>query len=179
MVVGDHNVHPQLLCKGGFLHGGDAAVHRDHQLHALAGELPQGHFVQAVALLQPAGYVGYAVRPMAAEKMGQQARGGDAVHIIVAEDGDFLAPGHGKSHPSGGGSHIRQGKGVRQRSIESENLNCLGRGLHAPGSQHHSGKGSVSSLRQRIHRALRSLTNIPNTVFHIDPHPYKKLFSIL
>ena len=58
-----------------------------------------------------------------------------------------------------------------QRGIEPENRFRLGRGFHTPGSQHHGGKRSVSSLRQRVYRTLRSLTNIPNTVFHIDPHP--------
>ena len=117
MMVGNNQVNPQLPAQLRLTDGGDAAVHGDDQLDALVVKLVDGDGVQAVALLQAAGNVAHRVGAVAAEKIRQQAGGGDAVHIVVAEHGDLLPPGHGKSHPAGGLVHIRHQKGVKQGRV--------------------------------------------------------------
>ena len=117
MMVGDDEINAQLLTQLRLAHGGDAAVHGDDQLDALGVELVDSDGIQAVALLQTAGNVAHRVGAVAAEKIRQQAGGGDAVHVVVAEHGDLLTPGHGKSHPSGSLVHIRHQKRVKQGRV--------------------------------------------------------------
>ena len=117
MMVGDDEINAQLFTQLRLIDGGDAAVHGDDQLDALSVELVDGDGIQAVALLQTAGNVAHRVGAVAAEKIRQQAGGGDAVHIVVAEHGDLLPPGHGKSHPAGGLVHIRHQKRVKQGRV--------------------------------------------------------------
>ena len=178
MVRNDH-IHAKLFGKGGFLHGGNTAVYRNYQPDALRGKLPQRNFIQAVALLQPPGYVGYAVRPVAAEKMGQQAGGGNAVHVIVAEYGDFFAPGHGKSHPPGGKAHIRQRKRFRQRPVNGQCRLCLPGILHSSRGQNHGRQRCVSALRQCVYAFPITRSNIPDTVFQDRSTSIIKLFILL
>ena len=96
VVVGDHQVDAQTGAQLGFLHGGDATVHRDDQGDTLFFQLVDGNGVQTVAFLQPSGDVGDAMHTKAAQKMGEQAGGGDAIHIVVTENGDRLTPLHGE-----------------------------------------------------------------------------------
>ncbi len=117
VMVGDDQVDSQLPAQCRLLHGGDAAVHGDDELHALAGELPDGDGVQAVALLQTAGDVAAAVGALLSQVVRQQAGGGDAVHVVVAENGDFLPTAQGQSHPAGGQVHVRHPVGVRQGGV--------------------------------------------------------------
>ena len=116
-MVGDHQVHTQLLAKLGFLDGGDAAVYGDDQLYTGLGQSVQGNGIQTVAFLQPSGDIGHAIGAVTAQKVGQQAGGSDTVHIVVAEYSDFFTLGHGKGHPSGRQIHIRQRKGVGQVTV--------------------------------------------------------------
>ena len=60
---------------------------------------------------------GFGVLIAAAGMAAHLAGGGDAVHVVVAEHGDLLPPGHGESHPSGGLVHIRHQKGVKQGRV--------------------------------------------------------------
>ena len=106
MMVGDHQINVHFPAKLRFRHGGDAAVHGDDQFDALLVQLVDGDGIEAIALFQTAGYVGDAVGAVTAQKVGQQAGGGNTVHIIVAEYGDFFPPGHGKTHPAGGQVHV-------------------------------------------------------------------------
>ena len=106
VVVGDDQIHAQFLAKLGFFHGGDAAVYGNDELYTLLCQCVEGQGVQAVAFLQPTGDLGQAVCAQTAEQVGEQASGGDAVHIVVAEYGDLLTTGHGKAHPAGGQVHI-------------------------------------------------------------------------
>ena len=103
VVVGDDQIHAQLSLG----HGGNAAVHGDDELNPLVVKLVQGNGVQTVALLQPTGDVADTAAAVAAEKVCQQAGGGNAVHVIVAEDRDFFLVFDGQRHSSGSQSHIR------------------------------------------------------------------------
>ena len=69
VVVGDHKIDAQLPAQLRFLHGGDAAVHRNDEPHTLRMQEVDRDGIQTVAFLQPAGDIGHAVRPVAAEKI--------------------------------------------------------------------------------------------------------------
>ena len=134
MVVGDHQIHPQLpaqLCLSG---GGNAAVHGDDQLDPFAVELADGNGIQAVALLQPPGNIADAVCALAAKKIRQKTGGGDTVHVIVTKYRNFFSIADGKPHPSGGKIHIRHQIRVRQGHTAVQVLIRLGGILNSPGS---------------------------------------------
>ena len=114
VVVSDHQLHAQLPAQPGFLHGGDAAVHGDDEFYSFLMQLAQGDGVEAVALFQTAGDVADAVRAVAAQEIRQKTGGGDAVHVIVAKNGDFFLILDGQRHPSGGEGHVRHEKGSRR-----------------------------------------------------------------
>ena len=114
VVIGDHQINAQLPAKLCLLYGGNAAVNGDNQLDTGGVELLNGDGVQAVALFQPAGDIADAVGAVAAQKVRQQAGGGNAVHVIIAKNRNFFSLGHGKGHPTGGQVHIRHQKGVQK-----------------------------------------------------------------
>ena len=171
MVVGDYQIDAQFPAKLRFLKGGDAAVHGDDQPHTLLMELMDGDGVQAVAFLQTAGDVGEAVRSVAAQKIGEQTGGGDAVHIVVTEYGDPLPLGHGQGDPAGSQVHIGHQKRIRQFAAAIQLPGGLLRGPEAPGGQYHSGQGRISSLDQRVYGRPIRVCHIPNSIFHLHTHP--------
>ena len=144
VVIGDHQIDPQLPAQISLRHGSNAAVHSDDQLDSLGVELVDGDGVQAVAFLQTAGDIADAVSAVAAQKVRQQAGGGDSVHIIVAEYRHLFSPGQGKAHPAGGKVHVRHQKRVQKRAAAVQIILSLGRGLHTPGGQYHGGQGGVA-----------------------------------
>ena len=142
-------------------------------------ELPDGNRVQAVAFLQPPGNIPDAVGAVPAEKIRQQAGGGDAVHIIVPKNGDFFAPGHGQPHPTGGQIHVLHQKRVVQRGVTAQIGVRLPGILNAPGRQDHGSQGRVSALHQRVDRAHFRFRYIPNSVFHKPYTSNNYIFSLL
>ena len=68
--------------------------------------------IQSVALPQAAGDVWDNSSAPGGEKLGEQAGGGNSVHIVVAVDSDELPPLQGQAHPLGSRVHILQEKGV-------------------------------------------------------------------
>ena len=117
VVVRNHQVQPQLPAQLRLLYGGDAAVHGDNELDPFALQLPDGDGVQAVALLQPPGDVAQTVGPLPTQKVCQKAGGGDAVHVVVAEDRNPLLVFKGLPHPGHGLVHIPQKEGVWQGTV--------------------------------------------------------------
>ena len=61
VVVGNHQIHAQLLAESGFFNGGDAAVHGDDERNPLFSQGMEGDGIQSVALFQAAGDIGHAV----------------------------------------------------------------------------------------------------------------------
>ena len=179
MMVGDDQIDAQLPAQLRLGHSGDAAVYGDDEFDPFAVQLPDGDGVQPVALLQPPGDVADAVRPMAAQKVRQQAGGGDPVHIIVAENGHFLSPGQGETHPSGGQIHIRHQKGVQQGRVTVQVLLCLGAIPDSPGGQHHSGQWGISASYQGVDCTHFRFVHIPDSVFHFCTHPLNNIFLTL
>ena len=179
MVICDHQIHSQLPAQFRFLHSGDTAVHGDDELYAFLMELMQGNGVQTVALLQPAGDVADAVRAVTAQKIRQKAGGGNAIYVIVAENGDFFSIFHGKGYPPGGKRHVRHQKRVQKRGIAVQILFCLTPVFDSPAGQHHGGKRRVARSHQRIDGSHIRLLHIPNSVFHLSTHPVTIFFLIL
>ena len=171
MVVGDHQLNTQLLAKLCLLHGGNAAVHCHDQLDTFCVQLSDGNGVQAVALLQSAGDVGHAIRAKAANKVRQQAGCGDAVHIIVAENGDLLPILNGLGDPFGSQVHILKQVGVIKLRLATEIPVSLGKSLLASGRQNHGCQGGIAATDQRIDSLHRRFCHIPNTVFQSITHP--------
>ena len=100
VMVGDDQVQarPGLL---DLVDRADAAVDGDDDAHARGVEAPQGVEVQAIALVHAVGDVGLHLRAQGRQGLDQQGRGGHAVGVKVAVDGDRLALG---GWPAAGGS---------------------------------------------------------------------------
>ena len=179
VVVGNDQVHAQLLAQLSLGYGGNAAVHGDDELNPLVVELVQGDGVQTVAFFQAAGDVADTAASVAAEKVRQKAGGGNAVHVIVAEDRDFFLVFDGQRHSSGGQRHIRHQEGVGQGGAAIQIVLCLGTVLNAPGGQHHGGQWGVARAYQGVHRSHIRLLLIPNSVFHLSTHPVISIFLTL
>jgi len=92
VVVGDDEVYAEFFCAecGGV--GGDAAVDGDEEFGALVGEGVNCGFVEAIALVEAVGDVGVDCGFWCdgVEDVVEDCGGGDAVDIVIAEDGDFF-----------------------------------------------------------------------------------------
>ena len=171
VVVGDDQVHAQLPGIVGLVQGGDAAVHRDDEPHPLAGLGGHGLVVQAIALLQPPGDIGPHVGPQALQKLGQQAGGGDAVHVIVAVDGDGLPILNGPPHPGNSPVHVPHEHGVQQGfGLGGEEPPGGLRVRHAPGGQHRRQQGGQAARLQGALPLREGGSHLPLLEFH-GPRP--------
>jgi len=93
VVIGDDEVYAEFfggLCGCG---GGDAAIDCDDDFGALVGECFDGGFVEAVAFVDSVGDVGgdFGVGCDDPEHVDEDCGGGDAIDIVIAEDGDWFA----------------------------------------------------------------------------------------
>ena len=70
-----------------------------------AGERADRLDVRAVAFEDAVGDMHQRIEPARAQEQGEQRRGGRAVDVIVAEDGDALAALHGVGDALGGRLH--------------------------------------------------------------------------
>ena len=148
VMVGDDDLQPD---PGGVVHlgqGGDAAVHGDEEIDAPGAEGVHSAVIQPVALLVPVRYVGQTAEALGAQIVRQQAGGGDAVHIIVAVDGDGLAPGDGLSDPFNGCRHAGHQHGVVQHFIAEEQLRRRLAAADAPLGQHRGQQRRKAALQQ-------------------------------
>ena len=136
VVVGNDHVNAQAASQGGLLHGGNAAVYRDDKGDALIGQGVDRLLIQTVALSQAAGDVGDHISAPGGEKLGEKTGRGNAVHIVVAVDGDQLSPFQGQPHPADGQVHVPQKRGVRNRLlVGGEKPAGVFRADHTPGGQ--------------------------------------------
>ena len=167
VVVRYHGVHAD---GGGEVHlliAGDAAVHGDHQGGALVPQTLDGVLGKAVAVLDPPGDVPQAADTAAFQVIQQQHRGGDTVHIVVAEHGDDLIIGHGLLNPGHSLVHIpHQHGGYGQGAFTLQRLGSgLGSG-DAPGGQHGGQQAGVARFLQERRVLLRRCSNVPFLIFH-------------
>ena len=167
VVVGDDEVHPEGFGVLRLLHAGDAAVHRDDEIHALLlPEVAHGLLPQTVAVLQPAGDILDAPSPPAAQIVHQQHGGGDAVHIVVAKDGDLLIAGKGGVDPLHRPVHVlHQEGGVGEASLPLQKHRRLLHIGHPSGGQHRGDQIGIAGVHQMLHRLLRAGNSRPSGVF--------------
>ena len=170
MVIGDDQVHPKPGGMADLLHSGDAAVHRDDEGDALGMERVDGGAAQAVALFHPVGDIGRHPAPPAAEKMGEQAGGSDAVHVIIPVDRYGLSLRQGAGDPGHRPVHIPHGKGVLQKArIVGQEGPGFFRGIHPPGGEHKSRKGRDARCLQRGPGPGCAGRSLPLMIFHVHP----------
>ena len=167
MVVGDDHVHAQGVGIGHLLHAGDAAVHRYQQPDALVMQGQNGVLSQAVPILDAAGDIVHHVAAPGQEVIHQNHRGGDAVHVIVAEYGDPFPIGQGAVHPPGSPVHIlHQKRGIGQLPVPLQEGSGLLRCGDAPGGQHGGHQIGVSGPGEPVHRLGRQVRYAPLLIFH-------------
>ena len=167
VVVGDHHVHPQALGVLRLVHGGDAAVHRDDKGNALPVQGIHCVPVQAVALLHPVGDVGNHRRALAAEKIGEQAGGGDPVHVIVPVDGDALVPLQRQTQAPGGLVHVQhQQRVVEQFLPAGQKGSGLFRSVLTPGAQSQGRQRGDARPLQGGARLAVTVCPVPLLIFH-------------
>ena len=91
VVVGDHDVEPRGARCRNLLDRGDAAVHRDEQLHAAPAQPLDRRAGEPVALVEAARQLPHRIGAERAQRPQQHRGGADAVHVVVAEHGDHRA----------------------------------------------------------------------------------------
>jgi hypothetical protein len=92
MVVGDHDVEPRGARRRDLLDRRDRAVHGHQQVGAALGEPRDRRGREAVPVVDPARQVPVDRRPDGPQRAHEDGRGGDAVDVVVAVDGDARAP---------------------------------------------------------------------------------------
>ena len=115
MVVGNDHVHAALRGVGGLLKIRHTAVYRDDERNALRRQCVDRGVVETVALPDAVGDVQLADESARAEVIGKQTRGGDAVHVVIAVNGDVFSRRHGAGEPLHGIDHARQRERVCER----------------------------------------------------------------
>jgi hypothetical protein len=144
MVVGHDHVHAELAGSRHLGGGRDAAVDRDDQLHALAGQPLQRLGADAVALLEAAGQVPADLGAQRPQHQDGQRRRADAVGVVVAVHADPLAAlGRGQDAVTGG-AHVAQQQRVVARPLRLEE-GAGGSRIAVAAAQQHLGHGAADA----------------------------------
>jgi hypothetical protein len=116
VVVRDDQVHARGAGRRGRLDRRHAAIDGDNDPGTLIGKLGHGGGVQAVPFLQPVRNVSldWGVRVNEAERVEQDRRRGDPIHVVVAVDHDRLTGREGIEQSSGGPVQVRDERGIMQ-----------------------------------------------------------------
>lgn len=123
--------------------------------------------VQAVALTQAAGDIGDNVSPPGGEELGEQAGGGDAVHIVVAVDSDQLSQLQGQLYPADCPVHVFQKHGVRDGlRIRVEQPPGVLRADYPPGGQQPGQQRGKPGMFQGQLSIRTGRSHLPLFVFH-------------
>ena len=178
MVVRDAEVDAEAAAEPGLLQRRDAAVHGEDERRALFAQGADGGLVEAVALLKAAGDVGDAVAAPAAEVVRQERGGGDAVHVVVAEDDDPLAALERPADPLDDLIHIAQEEGVRKGKIGTKKCPRSLRRVVAAAAQYSGRQRGKTSRLQPGGSPFVIGGHLPGSVFHKKTHP-KNIFPLL
>ena len=106
VVVGDHQVDAQFLGVLHLFHGGDAAVHSDDEANPFLGQAVHRLPVHPIAFGQAVGDIVAHVPSLVPQVVGEQAGGGDAVHVIVPIDCHLFSVAQGPANARHGQVHI-------------------------------------------------------------------------
>ena len=166
VVIRHHHIHAQRGGEIHFLHPGNTTVHGDDQCNALPAQGAHSVRGQAVAVLNAAGNIVTHLCAAAAQIVHKNGCGGNAVHIIIAEDGHMFSCVQRGADADHGSVHVlhqqrRQGKAV----LNFQEIIC-GRAVgYAVGGQNGGKQGRISRLLQCIRRGSRG-GQIPLFIFH-------------
>ena len=150
MVIRHHHVHADGCGKVNLLVAGDPAVHGDHQGGALVPQALDGVFGKAVAVLDPPGDIAQALGTAVFQIVQKQHRGGDAVHIVIAENSDGLIVGQRLLDPGHSLIHIpHQHGGDGQGAFALQRLGSSFGSGDAPGGQHRGQQTGVAGFLQK------------------------------
>ena len=152
-MVGDDHVDaepPGLLDLG---HGGDAAVDREDELHALLGQPRDRRRRDAVALLEAARQVPADVGADLPQRQHGERRRADAVDVVVAVDADPLVPLDRRSQALHGHRHVAE-----EQRIVGDALGLEER-PGAAGSPRPRRTSTVASVSETSSAAISSLTS--------------------
>ena len=158
----------------GLLHRGDPAVHGNDQGDSLGVEGVHGCTAESIALLHPVGDIGHHIRPPAAQKTGEEAGGGNAVHVIVSVDSHQLSLLYRAPDALHCPVHVPEQEGVLQAlwSARQKLPGLLGR-VNATGREDQGGKSRDARLLQG--RPARSVSGgaLPLLIFHWLRPPFR------
>ncbi len=118
VMIDDDGVEPEPLRLGERLEARGAAVHGDEQPRAALGERADRLDVRPVSLEDAVGNVDQRIEPAAAQEAREQRRRGRAVDVVVAEDGDLLAPLHRIGDAARRRRHVGEDVGVGHQPLE-------------------------------------------------------------
>ena len=167
VVVGDDDIHADAPGKIRLLEIGDAAVHAHQQPGPFQAQPGDGIGVQGVALGEPVRDVRDDFCALLGEVGAQKAGGGDAVHVVVAEYRDGLAPFNGEVNARHGFVHVPQEhRVVEQLRPGGEERSCLVPGMNAPSGQSQCGQSRNAAAAQRLLCGPVPGDGIPCFVFH-------------
>ena len=139
--------------------------------------MPDGRFVQPVALLQPAGNVCDAVAAAGAEIVGQQAGRGDPIHVIVAENRDFFPARKREPDALRRPVHLLHEKGAADFPIALNRFFGTRRRVIATGAERPRGQRRKAGRAKLCHILLADGGNVPNIILQKNPHPLCFLIS--
>ena len=167
VVVGDDDIHADAPGKICLLEIGDAAVHAHQQPCSFQPQPGDGIGVQGIALGEPVWDVRDDFSALLGEIRAQKAGGGDAVHVVVAEYRDGLAPFNGEVDARHGFVHVPQEHRVmEQLRPGGEERSCLVPGMNAPSGQSQCGQSRNAAAAQRLLCGPVPGDGIPCFVFH-------------
>ena len=132
-----------------------------HYYHHNAKDIP------AMSLLHPVGDIGDHRPPLPAEEVGEQAGGGDAVHVVVAVDRDVFPRRQRPAHPRRGPVHVLHEKRVQELAPAGVQKGAgLLRGVQPAGAE---GQRRQGRHPRRLHGGPRPEDQV-HVGFNLLPH---------
>ena len=119
VVVDDDHVDGERRGLGQGVEAGRAAVNRDDQAGARAGQRAHRLDIRPVALEQAVGDIDDGLASLMAQEAGEQRRRRRAIDVVVAEDGDLLAAHDRVGDPPGRRLHVGQHRRVGHQRLEA------------------------------------------------------------
>ena len=176
-MVGDDHVHAEAAAELRLLNGGDAAVDGDQEADALFPQRLKRGAVKAVALLVPVRDIRVRAQAAAAQIVRHQAGGGDAVHVIVAVDGDRLPGFDGLADPGARDVHPQHEQGIVQKLCPALEQRAGLRGGRDPAQgQHSREQRPVSRIGQFPGNLRPGKGDAPFLRFHISVSSFLSFF---
>ena len=165
-MVGDDKVNAEAAGQGGFLHGGDAVVHRDDEGVAFFRQRADGVGVEAVAAAVTAGQFAAHQRAEVLQAFEQDGGGRNAIDIVIAEDDDPLARINGLLDAGDGLVHIPYQERVGEFVPAIQQVGGRGGVLYAAGCQYPAEQRAVAGRTQGLFgRRVRRFC-LPGTIEH-------------